>query len=171
MTEDDEPSPWPGRLLAGGLVVVVAAALVAGIGPATREVRRRRRHGGLTTDAERVQALWADVEDALSRSGVRPHASDTPRELASRAVRSRLVPAGLVEPLADDVTAARWDPAGVDPGAVAQAEAVLAAVEAELRAPLSWSQRAWRWLDPRTHRGREPSDRRAVLERARALRH
>jgi hypothetical protein len=159
-----------GRLRAGGIAVLVLLVVVGGLGPAVRALRRRRRYAGARDDADRVQVVWAELEDALSRAGLAPTPADTPRELAARAVRSGAVPVGLLEPMARDVTTAQWDPDGVGPDVVTEVQRILAEVEAELTAPLSRRDRFLLFIDPRTHRRPAPSSRQAVDAALRARR-
>lgn len=133
---------WVRGLLLAGLAYLIGA-------PMWFRLRRARRHRSAATDADRVEALWADAADDLDiHFGLRRGPAETRTEFARRAGGDARVPVEALATLADVTTVARFAGA-VSPGSFDQASAAAADIDARVRSRTRARQRWLRQADPR----------------------
>lgn len=91
------------RLVAVGVLVLAAAALMLGSVPVLRGLDRRRVRARLANDpAGLIEEWWGDAVEALALAGLAPRTFETPLELARRVTATR----GEVGPVAELATLA-----------------------------------------------------------------
>ena len=96
------------RLVAVGVLVLAAAALVLGSVPVLRRLGRRQVRARLANDpAGLIEEWWGDAVEALALAGLAPRTFETPLELARRVVATR-GEVGPVSELATLVTHGRY---------------------------------------------------------------
>lgn len=110
VTDSERTAPVDnlGRILVPVLAVTFALAIIIGIVPTIRFVRRRRRISRVAADpAGRGELAWDDACAALALVGVAPIPQETPFEFVERVDRSRLA-LGPVWDLANAMTVLRY---------------------------------------------------------------
>ncbi len=91
------------RLVAVGVLVLAAAALMLGSVPLLRRLNRRRVRARLAGDpAGLIEEWWGDAVEALALAGLAPRRFETPLELARRVAAAR----GEVGPVSELATLA-----------------------------------------------------------------
>ncbi len=91
------------RLVAVGVLVLAAAALMLGSVPVLRRLNRRRVRARLAGDpAGLIEEWWGDAVEALALAGLAPRTFETPLELARRVAAAR----GEVGPVSELATLA-----------------------------------------------------------------
>ncbi len=91
------------RLVAVGVLVLAAAALMLGSVPVLRRLNRRRVRARLANDpAGLIEEWWGDAVEALALAGLAPRTFETPLELARRVAAAR----GEVGPVSELATLA-----------------------------------------------------------------
>ena len=98
------------RLVAAGVLVLAAAALMLGAVPVLRRLIRRRVRARLADDpAGLIEEWWGEAVEALAFAGLAPRAFETPLELARRVAAAR-GGVGPVSELATLATHGRYAP-------------------------------------------------------------
>jgi transglutaminase-like putative cysteine protease len=131
------------------LIIMVAVALwMALIALVSRSIWRYRR-AKADGPAGRALVEWGETTDALARAGVRAAASDTPFEVADRALAARVLDRNALHDMADTATRAAYGRAGVEDADVARIRHHRKVLERRLWSEATWRDRL-RWLtDPR----------------------
>jgi transglutaminase-like putative cysteine protease len=161
-----KPNPWPNRIIAAIAVLAAVPFLWTAAVYAAGRWRRWRRRRRAESGGDRVAVAWAEVAEALARSGVPPRLSETPSEYAARASRSADLDPRLLEGLAGLTTTSRYAPpdeAGIDEETASTAVAVARTIERTVHRRLDRRSRIRALLDPRPPVADEP---RATARRA-----
>jgi transglutaminase-like putative cysteine protease len=139
------PSPWPGRIGMGAVIVVAVALLLAAVLPVTVRRWRRWRRLSAARDGD-TDALWQELSATAEDLGYVWSSARTPRQVANWLGRTGSGGTALRE-LADAVESARYAPhrdgAPSANGRNAQLVADLRLVETQLRGGRRWLVR-WR---------------------------
>jgi transglutaminase-like putative cysteine protease len=153
---DQDEGGWPGWLVAG-LVVLLAGAVLLAIDVAVIAAVRRRRargHGSDDTVAGRIRGAWGHALAALRLVGVAPVPAETAREFARRAGDDLGEAGPALARLAGMVTATTWAPTALraDPALGGQADDLAHQVSTKVHTDAGWRPRVRAALDPRTLR-------------------
>jgi transglutaminase-like putative cysteine protease len=150
---DPEPVSLPfgtvARWVALVVPLVVAVLLLAGGAvAAARAVGRYRRRAGATTPVERVLVHGAEETEAVVVLGLPRRAHETVHEYGRRLARELR----STEPsrLAELVTRAQFDPAGVSEEEADAAAEMVAGIRRTVQERTSWWQRGLAAMDPRS---------------------
>lgn len=155
-----EPSPWPRRLLALGLLGVGLPALWVGAVALGSTLHRRLRRSAAGRPGARVQVAWAEVCDALASVGTPARAWETPQEHATRATGAQGADPVLLRSLAGTVTTAAFAPDGVDDEAADRAAAQADTIVTGITRTWDGRQRFRNAVDPRRFLPRRTARRR-----------
>ncbi|MDP9006097.1 MAG: DUF3488 and transglutaminase-like domain-containing protein [Actinomycetota bacterium] len=145
----DGGSSWLVRLVVALLVAGAVVGLWAGAISLAARHRRIRRRAAATSSNDRVLVAWAEVGEALARTGTPARPSETPIEYAQRAAGATGVDHRLLNALAGVTCAAGYGAAGIDDEVVGQAVMAAADVERRLEERLDGRARLLAAVDPR----------------------
>ena len=137
------------RLVAVGVLLLAAAALMLGSVPLLRRLNRRRVRARLAGDpAGLIEEWWGDAVEALALAGLAPRRFETPLELARRVAAAR----GEVGPVSELATLATHGRYALNtPASMAVRAGVLGSrVVAACRRQASMSSRLVAAFDPST---------------------
>ena len=137
------------RLVAVGVLVMAAAALMLGSVPVLRRLDRRRVRARLADDpAGLIEEWWGDAVEALALAGLAPSTFETPLELARRVAVAR----GEVGPVSELATLATHGRYALNTSAsmAARAGVLGSRVVAACRRQASLSSRLVAAFDPST---------------------
>ncbi|MEL7207876.1 MAG: DUF4129 domain-containing protein, partial [Actinomycetota bacterium] len=140
--------PWGTIVRLLGVLAVLG--LYFGGLPAWHWYRRERRRRRAVTPADGVETAWAEVSESLELGyGLSRRPSETRREYARRLSADMRVPREPMDGLAEAVTIARYHPAGLTEGHVAQADAFADEIETSVNQRVPLFNRWKRMIDPR----------------------
>ena len=96
-----------------------------------------------------MEAAWANLGDSLGAAGARPAPAETPHEYVRRAAPQLSLDRVAMRSMADLVDVARYSGSDLDAVVAAEADRLVAALEAELSARATTTERFLREIDPR----------------------
>jgi hypothetical protein len=147
---ESKPSPWPGRLLTGLVVLAAGAVLWAIAVPLAKLIRRRRRRAAAEgSTSARIEVAWAEASEALTTVGVQPRPAETPTEYALRAAAMTRVDRSTLLDLAAALGESSYAPDEAAGDRAETAEAASAEIVDVVRSGLDRWRRLRIALDPR----------------------
>lgn len=141
LADDAAPSPWPGRIAWGALVLVALVALYLVTVIAVTAVRRWRRHRAAVATADKVALAWDDSIRSVRRAGVPVRSAETQSE-AARRIGHRLPSVDAsIRDLAITVQDVTYAPGAPDPAVGELALTLAAEIESATAATMSVPER------------------------------